>query len=198
MVPGGVTWSRGCCLVPGGAWPRGCAWSRGCVPSPRGVHGPRGVCLVLGGCMVLGGVPGPRGCMVLGGTWSQGGVPCPGGCMVKGGVPGPGGCMVPGRHMVPGDHSPGGVCLVLEGAWSQGGGILTCTEADLPPVNRMTDRCKNITFVTSLRTVIIGFSSKIRSCPPPFHLGNLGSATDYFKLNLLLRYSFPYSVTTCE
>ena len=30
------------------------------------------------------------------------------------------------------------------GAWS-GGGIPACTEADPPPVNRMTNRCKNIT-----------------------------------------------------
>ena len=38
-------------------------------------------------------------------------------------------------------------------AWSRGGGIPACTEAD-PPVNRMTDRCKNITLATtSLRPV---------------------------------------------
>ena len=30
-----------------------------------------------------------------------------------------------------------------------GGGIPACTEAD-PPVNRMTDRCKNITLATTL------------------------------------------------
>ena len=38
----------------------------------------------------------------------------------------------------------------LGGAWSTGwcmvlGGIPACTEADNPPVNRMTNRCKNIT-----------------------------------------------------
>ena len=36
-----------------------------------------------------------------------------------------------------------------------GCGIPACTEADPPPVNRMTDRCKNITLATtSLRPVI--------------------------------------------
>ena len=46
----------------------------------------------------------------------------------------------------------GAVCS--RGVCSQGvgGGIPACTEAD-PPVNRMTNRCKNITFATSLRTV---------------------------------------------
>ena len=35
-----------------------------------------------------------------------------------------------------------------------GGGIPACTEEDTPPVNRMTDRCKNITLATtSLRPV---------------------------------------------
>ena len=46
--------------------------------------------------------------------------------------------------------APGG-CLLLE----RGGGIPACTEADPHHVDRMTDRCKNITFATSLRTVKI-------------------------------------------
>ena len=53
----------------------------------------------------------------------------------------------------------GGVCS-WGGVWSEvgclllGGGIPACTEAD-PPVNRMTDKCKNITLATtSLRPVI--------------------------------------------
>ena len=60
---------------------------------------------------------------------------------------------------------PGGVwsggCLILGGVCSQGGllpggcGIPACTGADTPPVNRMTDRCKNITLATtSLRPVM--------------------------------------------
>ena len=56
-----------------------------------------------------------------------------------GGVSGPGGCLLQGV-CVP---APGGGC-----------GIPACTEADTPPVNRMTDRCKNITLATtSLRPV---------------------------------------------
>ena len=45
----------------------------------------------------------------------------------------------------------GGVC-----SWGVGDGIPACTEADTPPpVNRMTDRCKNITLATtSLRPVV--------------------------------------------
>ena len=47
--------------------------------------------------------------------------------------------------------APRGGCLLP----GRGGGIPTCTEAD-PPVNRMTDRCKNITLATtSLRPVNI-------------------------------------------
>ena len=48
----------------------------------------------------------------------------------------------------------GGVCP--QGGLLLGGGIPACTEADSPPCGQ-TDRCKNITFVTSLRTVIIGW-----------------------------------------
>ena len=60
-----------------------------------------------------------------------------------------------------------GVCSQGVPTWSEGGGgggIPACTEAD-PPMNWtewLTDRCKNITFVTSLRTVI----KKILSSSP--------------------------------
>ena len=80
-----------------------------------------------------GGVPGPRGvsahggCLLLGGAWSQGGS--------ARGVPGPRGCLLPGEG-------------VSQHALRQ--------TPPPPPVNRMTDRCKNITFATSLRTVMIG------------------------------------------
>ena len=63
-------------------------------------------------------------------------------------------CLVPGECLLPGGVSaPRRGCLLPGGAWSWGvpgpgglggGGIPACTEAD-PPVNRMTDRCKNIT-----------------------------------------------------
>ena len=59
------------------------------------------------------------------------------------------GVSAPGRGAWSGGVCSGG-CLV------PGGGITACTEAD-PPVNRMTDTCKNITFATSLRTVIVEF-----------------------------------------
>ena len=73
----------------------------------------------------------------------------PGGCPVRGclalGGPAPAGVSTPGGS------DPGGVSAT--GGSALGGGIPACTEADPPPVNRMTDRCKNTTFATSLRTV---------------------------------------------
>ena len=138
---GGCTWSRGVpgpgvvYLVwrgvpgPGGYLVPGGVPGLGGVPGPReGVPGPRGVYLVPGG------VPGPRGVYLVPGgctwsrgcTWSQGGVPGLGGCTWSwGGVLGPRG--VPG---------PGGC------TWSWGG---VPAQYSPPPVNRMTNRCKNIT-----------------------------------------------------
>ena len=70
-----------------------------------------------------------RGC-----TWSQGGMSAPGGCTwSRGGVCSWGGVSAPrGVYLVPGVSAPGGLHLVLRGGL-------------LPPVNRMTNRCKNIT-----------------------------------------------------
>ena len=107
----------------------------------------------MGGGVLPGGVlPGlgcvlPRGVLPGGVCASQGErvVLLGGMCFPEGegcaswGVCFPGGCVLPGVL-------PGGVC-----------GIPACTEAD-PPMNRMTDRCKNITFATLLRTVIMLFS----------------------------------------
>ena len=113
---GGCTWSLG-----------GCTWSQRGVPGPRrvsdlgvsdprGVPGPGGVYLILGGCTWSQGAPGPGGC-----TWS-GGCTSSWGCTWSlGGVPGPGGA--PGPGGVPG-----------------AGGVRYS-----PSVNRMTNRCKNIT-----------------------------------------------------
>ena len=56
-----------------------------------------------------------------------------------------GGCLVPGGSG-PGGSSPGRGCLVRGGICPGGsapGGIPACTEADIPPVNRMTDRSKH-------------------------------------------------------
>ena len=115
------------------------------------------------GCTCLGGVPGPRGlyppgeCSCLGGTWSWGwGCTCLGvylvpgvyllggvptqtvcvpalgvylvpGCTCLGDVPGPRGCTCPGVYLSRGYLVPGG------------------TFPGTPLVNRMTNRCKNIT-----------------------------------------------------
>ena len=116
---GGGTWSWG---VPG---LEGCTWSRGVY-------------------LVLGGVPGPWGC-----TWSlgvylvPGGVPGLGVYLVSGGVPGLGG--VPGPRGVCtwswGVYLIWGVYLVPGGVPGPGG---TCPGTS-PPVNRMANRCKNIT-----------------------------------------------------
>ena len=93
--------------------------------SRGGLPGPGG-----GVCLVPGGcLPGPGGVLHAGGVWF-GGVSQPGGW--GGGSP----CW--------GGSGPGGV--------SQPGGVLL---ARPPPVNRMTDRCKNITLAkTSFRPVI--------------------------------------------
>ena len=88
--------------------------------------------LLLGSAPGEWGVSAPRGCLLLGVSAPRGvcsrGVSAPGEVSALGGL----------VHGLPG----------MGGAWSQrggGGGIPACTEADLP-VNRMTDRCKNITF----------------------------------------------------
>ena len=68
-------------------------------------------------------------------------------CIPVGCVPSATVAVVGGGCLVPGGSGPGG-CLVLGGsgpwgvgAWSRGGGIPACTEADPPhPVNRMTGR----------------------------------------------------------
>ena len=77
-----------------------------------------------------------------------------GGCAPGGvcswGVSAPGGCLLPRW----GVSAPGGVCS-WGGVSAPRGGIPACTEADIPPVNRMTNRCKNFTLATtSLRPVI--------------------------------------------
>ena len=104
-----------------------------------------GECLLQGGCL-LWGVSAPRG------------MSAPGECLLRGvsalggwGVSAPGGCLLPGGVCSGrvGVSALGGVCSwggVCSGGSAPGGcGIPACTEADTPPVNRMTDRCKNIT-----------------------------------------------------
>ena len=72
---------------------------------------------------------------------------CSGGCTCWGCVPGPGGCTCWGVYLVPGGvPGPGGVYLPGGCTWSGGVYLVGgCTCPGTPPVNRMTDRCKNIT-----------------------------------------------------
>ena len=77
----------------------------------------------------------PRVWAWKGGVWSWRGV-CSRGCLLLGGV-----CSWGGSAR--GVFAWGGVC-----SWGRSvcsGGIPACTEADAPPVNRITDTCKNIT-----------------------------------------------------
>ena len=98
----------------------------GCVPPARRPYlpGPAGG---GGGTWSRRGAPGPGGC-----TWSRGAYLVWGVYLVRGGVPGPGGVYLV-WWAVPG---PGGECT-----WS--GGVYLVRYS--PPVNRMTDACKNIT-----------------------------------------------------
>ena len=74
------------------------------------------------------------------------GVPASGGCLVRG-VTCSGGCLV-----------PGGACS---------GRVSQHTLRQTPPVNRITDRCKNITFATLLRTVTRQHFSRMRTARLP-------------------------------
>ena len=98
---------------------------------------------------------GGGGCLLQGGAWSVGegvcswGVPAPGWCTWSGEVSAPRGCLLLcGGCLVRGVPGLGG-CLLPGGMLSQHALRQTTS------VNRMTDRYKNLTFATSLRTVII-------------------------------------------
>ena len=106
-----------------------------CVPSAT--------VALLGGYLVPGGVPGlgectwsPRGC-----TWSWGVY------LVPAGVPGPGGCT-----------------WFWGCTWSEGEGV-PCPRGGRYSPRGQTHTCKNITFATSLRTVIISanMATKLKS-----------------------------------
>ena len=130
---GGCTWPRGCTCqrgvyLLGGVPVQGVYLSRGGEHAQR-VYLPRGVYLSMG-CTCPGDVPArgvnkPRGVPAQG-VYLPGGVPawgctCPGGCTCQGGVPTQGGVPVQG-----------------------------VSAQVLPSVNRMTDRCKNITLPQTL------------------------------------------------
>ena len=101
-----------------------------------------------GVCFPGGGLPGPRGglpcprwvCQVPGGVSDPGGW-----CLTRGGLPGLGGCLIQG----------GLIQGVLPGPRGEGVSQHALRQNPPPPVNRMTNRCKNITLATtSLRPVI--------------------------------------------
>ena len=77
-----------------------------------------------------------------GDAWSEGAAWSRGEGVCSQGVSAPGGCLLPGVS-APGEVPGPGGGLVCHYALRQ-----------TPTVNRMTDWCKNITFATSLRTVI--------------------------------------------
>ena len=132
-------------LLPGGmSAPGGWGWGLLLGLSVSGGSALKGVCS-QGGLLSRGSA--------LKGVCSQGGLLSRGSAL--GDVCFPGGCLLPGVGV---GSAPGG-CL-LSGVCSQGGsGIPACTEADPPPVNRITDTSKNITLATtSLRPVTIGKS----------------------------------------
>ena len=112
-----------------------------------GVSVPRGVCVCSRGGVCLGGICSGGGVCSRGvcswgrGVWF-------GGCLLPGGVCSQGVVCSRGLSAPRGVSALGGVC------W-RGCGIPTCTEADTPPVDRITDACTNITLATtSLRPVI--------------------------------------------
>ena len=95
----------------------------------------------------------PVGC-VSAAHWPYAGVCFPGGCTYSwGGVLSPGGCVCPRGCLLWGVSAQGGVCSrgVCSGgsvpagvSAPRGCGIPACTEADNPPVDRITDACKTL------------------------------------------------------
>ena len=109
-----------------------------------------GVCFPGGRCLLPG-----ESCSGGGGVCFGGVVSAPGGMSVRGSVCSWGVCL--GGSLLPGGVCSGGICSqgVSTLLW---GGVVSqhaLRQTPHPPVNRMTDRCKNITLATtSLRPVI--------------------------------------------
>ena len=129
--------------VPAARWP----YAAVCFPGGGGVCC-QGVCSGGKGGSAPGGVcSGGGGVCLVWGVWSRGvcvsglgGVSAPGGCLLPGGVcvSGPGGCVCVWSGGV---FLPGGCVSGLEGL--PAGGEFSLPET--PPVDRITDACKNIT-----------------------------------------------------
>ena len=112
------------------------------------------------------GVSASRGGLLPGGVCSQGGLPpvglsapgrgvCSRGCLPPG-VSASGGCLLPGVCVCLWGGLLLGGCLLLGGVHSWGVVSQHALRQTPPPVNRMTNRCKNITLATtSLRPVIM-------------------------------------------
>ena len=107
-----------------------------------------------------GGAPSRGGFLHWGGSPS-GGVLHLGGFSIQGGSPSRGvlhlgGFSIQGGVLHPGGFSIGGGCLLWGGLHARGGLARRTPPPTPPPVNRMTDRCKNITLAkTSFRPVIM-------------------------------------------
>ena len=131
----GRTWGGGV-SAPGGICSRGGVLWRGCLVLRGGVCSCWGVC--SGGCLHWG-------VSALGGVWSWEG----GGCVYSRGVSALGGLLWEGVCSR-GLFGPG------ERGLLQGGGLISQHALrQTPPPRGQTPACKNITFATSLRTVII-------------------------------------------
>ena len=106
-----------------------------------------GGCVCLGGCLLLGG-------LLLGGVCSEGCLLL-GGCLLPGGVcswgvSAPGGCLLWGLCLL-----QGRVCFQRVSA--PGGWHPSMHWGRHPPVNRMTNRCKNITLATTSLSIFFCF-----------------------------------------
>ena len=113
-----------------------CSWG---VSAPSGVS-------ALGGCLLRGWVFAP-GVLAPGRVSAPGGGVCSRGCLLKGGL-------LPGGVCSRGGVSAPRGCL-LRGAPALGGMVSQHALRQTPPPScGQTDACKNVTFATSLRTVI--------------------------------------------
>ena len=133
--------------------------SSGRISGGGGLSAPGGWgrCLIQGvGCLLRGGMSAPRG------------VSAPGGCLVWG-VSGLGGVCPWGDVCSRGVSAPRGVSALGEVS-APGGGVVSqhALRQTPPPPCGQTDACKNITFATSLRTLInlltLKTSSYDRTC----------------------------------
>ena len=80
-----------------------------------------------------------------------------------------------------------GGCLLPGGSALGGGGVPACTEADTPPVNRITDACKNMAlahFVAAGKNTELSFDTPLGEGgqAPPVHMLYVGEMALICKL----------------